>query len=85
MTLQDLEQIVAMFRKAGQTATAGELQQAAGLRDRVHFLKAYLGPCLKEGWIKRTIPDKPRSRLQKYRLTERGRAWLDAQRETSTP
>jgi hypothetical protein len=23
-----------------------------------------------------TIPDKPRSSLQKYRLTEKGRAWL---------
>ena len=23
-----------------------------------------------------TIPDKPNSRLQKYRMTEKGRAWL---------
>jgi ATP-dependent DNA helicase RecG len=24
-----------------------------------------------------TIPDKPNSRLQKYRLTPKGRAWLE--------
>ena len=85
VTPQVTPQVIAMLHKAGQPATAGELQQAAGLRDRVHFLKAYLGPCLKEGWLERTIPDKPRSRLQKYRLTEKGRAWLAAQDETRKP
>lgn len=31
---------------------------------------------LRIGLIAMTVPDKPRSRLQKYRLTEKGRAWL---------
>ena len=35
---------------------------------------------LKKDLIEMTIPDKPNSRLQKYRLTARGRAWLNGDR-----
>ncbi len=47
-----------------------------GLKDRLHFVREYLSPALKAGLIEMTIPDKPNSRLQKYRLTEAGRAFL---------
>jgi DNA-binding transcriptional regulator PaaX len=53
-----------------------ELQAATGIRHREHFRKAYIEPLVTSGWIQRTIPDKPTSRLQKYRLTDKGRAWL---------
>lgn len=51
-----------------------EMQQALGLRHQDHFREAYLQPALQAGLIEMTVPDKPRSRLQRYRLTPRGRA-----------
>ena len=53
-----------------------ELQEALGLKHTPHFRDAYLRPALEAGLIELTIPDKPNSRLQKYRLTATGNAWL---------
>jgi hypothetical protein len=50
-----------------------EIQGALGLQDRKSFRARYLAPALTEGLIEMTIPDKPSSRLQKYRLTDAGR------------
>jgi len=50
-----------------------EIQSALGLHDRKSFRVRYLAPALTEGLIEMTIPDKPNSRLQKYRLTDAGR------------
>ena len=52
------------------------LQFTLGLSDRKSFRERYLKPALADGLIEMTIPDKPNSRLQKYRLTDRGRQWL---------
>jgi hypothetical protein len=48
------------------------LQAALGLLDRKSFRERYLKPALADGLIEMTIPDKPNSRLQKYRLTDNG-------------
>jgi predicted HTH transcriptional regulator len=53
-----------------------QLQRAAGLADREHFRRSYLEPLLRAAWLERTIPDKPTSRLQRYRLGAAGSAWL---------
>ncbi|UUX93224.1 Fic family protein [Methanoplanus endosymbiosus] len=50
-----------------------ELQEMLGLKDAKYFRKAYILPALNEGLIEMTIPDKPKSRLQKYRLTGKGK------------
>ncbi len=52
--------------------TRQQLKQALGLKDDEHFRKAYLLPALDAGLIEMTIPDKPRSSKQKYRLTDKG-------------
>lgn len=66
------------------SALAGEmrretLQAALGLQDRKSFRARYLKPALADGLLEMTIPDKPNSRLQKYRLTDKGRQWLALQ------
>jgi len=47
-----------------------ELQEKLGH----NFIEIYLQPALNAGLLEMTIPDKPRSSKQKYRLTEKGRA-----------
>ncbi|MCK9364440.1 MAG: hypothetical protein M0P74_12685 [Syntrophales bacterium] len=51
-----------------------ELMSTLVLKDRMHFANDYLRPALEADLIQYTIPDKPNSRLQQYRLTEKGRA-----------
>ena len=51
-----------------------QLQDILGISNRPHFVKAYLEPALKAGLIEMTLPDKPKSRKQRYRLTARGEA-----------
>jgi predicted HTH transcriptional regulator len=59
----------------GEFSTA-ELREALGIKHRHTFRHNYLHPALKRGLIEHTIPDKPNSRFQKYRLTPAGRTLL---------
>ena len=54
-----------------------EIQQVLGLRHEEHFRKNYLLPALNAGCIEMTIPEKPKSSLQKYRLTKKGQKVLE--------
>ena len=56
--------------------TRRQLQDALGLRAEENFRVKYLVPALEAGLIEMTIPDKPRSRNQRYRLTAKGQAAL---------
>jgi len=56
--------------------TREAMQAALSLKDRKSFRERYLKPALGDGLIEMTIPDKPNSRLQRYRLTDKGRQWL---------
>jgi predicted HTH transcriptional regulator len=50
-----------------------EIQDKLGLSDRENFRSNYLKPALEQGFIEMTIPEKPNSSLQKYRLTLLGK------------
>ena len=53
-----------------------QIQEALGLKNTKHIRKTYLLPALQAGLIEMTIPDKPRSSKQRYRLTMAGREYL---------
>ncbi len=72
VTPQVSELLAAIQGEMGREA----LQSALGLSDRKSFRERYLKPALADGLIEMTIPDKPNSRLQKYRLTDTGRQFL---------
>jgi len=55
-----------------KTLASGELIQLLNLKHRANFRENYLHPALRNGYIEQTMPEKPNSRLQKYRLTKKG-------------
>ena len=74
-------QVAAVLRVLHGEMSREQLQAALGLADRKSFHQRYLLPALQAGWIERTRPDKPQSRLQQYRLSEQGRMQLAALHE----
>ncbi len=52
--------------------SSAEIMKSLKLSHRPTFLYSYLQPALKAGLVVMTIPDKPNSRLQKYRSTPAG-------------
>ena len=58
-----------------------QLQDALGLKGEENFRKLYLEPAMETGLVEMTIPDKPKSRLQKYRLTDAGKHLLKSMQE----
>ncbi|MFA5531712.1 MAG: Fic family protein [Thiohalomonadaceae bacterium] len=60
----------------GDEMSREAIQGALGLQDRKSFRERYLKPALAAGLVEMTLPDKPNSRLQRYRLTQKGRRYL---------
>ena len=61
--------------------SSADLIKALGLSHRPTFRGNYLNPAMEGGWIERTQPDSPRSPTQRYRLTDKGRRWLQHREE----
>jgi len=61
---------------AGQVLSSGDITAALGKEYYSGYLRRIIKMLLADGIIEYAIPEKPRSRLQKYRLTEKGRQML---------
>lgn len=81
VTEQVTEQVLTVIRIIQQEVlTSSELMRKLRLKHRPTFLYNYLQPAIEFGLIERTIPEKPNSRLQKYRLTEKGKKYLESKK-----
>ena len=69
---------VALLRAlaAGELRSRAELLTTIGLTDAYGNYRRHLLPLVEQGYLARTVPDKPNSRLQRYRITDAGRARL---------
>ena len=57
--------------------TRTDLLSRLGLSNETRNVRRHLDPLIDAGLVERTIPDKPRSRLQRYRITDAGRTYLN--------
>ena len=65
-----------LLRVMKTAMSRNEIQRALSLKGQANFRNRYLLPALRNGLIEMTIPGKPNSRMQKYRLTAQGRDLL---------
>jgi ATP-dependent DNA helicase RecG len=80
------EPLAALVRLIGNgTFGAQAIREGLGLKDRAHVRDAYVNPAIAAGIIELTVPDKPKSRLQQYRLTTLGRQALAAMDQPPRP
>lgn len=76
VTPQVTTQVERLLRAAKTPQSREALQAAVGLADRKHFREVLLNPLLAAQWMESTIPEAPKSPLQKYFTTSKGAAWL---------
>ncbi len=67
---------VQILRNCLTEKAIGTLMASVSRKDRTKFRNQVLKPLLQGGWLEMTIPDKPTSSKQKYRLTDKGQQLL---------
>ena len=70
---------VEILKKCIREVKIGDLMKVLSRTNRTKFRDQVLKPLLEKGLIEMTIPDKPKSSNQKYRLTDKGRDYLKSQ------
>ena len=76
VTMEVTMEVAALLKVIDGEMSRQELQTAMGLKNAEHFRKAYILPAIAAGTLEMTLPDQPKSRLQRYRLTSKGQKWL---------
>lgn len=76
---KEIEPLAIKVLKVSSTKSlkSTEIQEIVEIRHGETFQRNYLDYLLKKELIERTIPDKPQSRLQRYRLARKGTKLLD--------
>ena len=77
------EQVARLLETLGNDIEPGQTIMARlGLVHRPTFLYTYVKPALEQEFLVMTLPDKPRSRGQRYQLTVKGKAWVAEKRRS---
>ena len=76
VTPQVTPQVRRLIEALQDEMARAEIMKKLGLKDRAHFRREYLVRAMESGFIEMTIPEKPNSRLQKYRLTRKGKTYV---------
>ena len=72
--VQVTEQVKALIRAIdNHEYSRTEIMEIIGVKHRPSFSDNYIQPALEMSLIELTIPDKPNSSRQKYRLTQKGK------------
>ncbi|MFZ3129685.1 MAG: Fic family protein [Desulfosporosinus sp.] len=74
-------QIAVLKSIENKTLSRKEIFAAIGMNGDSRSFKRHIEPLLEEGLIEMTVPDKPNSRLQKYRLIDGGKAAIGGDSE----
>ncbi|MCM1176310.1 MAG: Fic family protein [Clostridium sp.] len=72
----EIEQLLAIVGK--EQLSVATMMESLQLSGRDNFLKLYLSPAIRDGYIAFLYPDRPRHPRQKYHLTAKGLALLSS-------
>jgi len=78
------DQVISILRFCVASKSRGEILQYLGFKNHFDNYKWHIKPALDNNLIEMTIPNKPKSKNQKYRLTNKGKQTLKMIRENTS-
>ena len=74
--LKVTEQVTKLIEVLEKEMTVKELMDKVAIKHRPTFIYNYIKPAIELGLVELTIPEKPKSSNQKYRLTALGQGYI---------